>query len=70
MKKLVLVSILSLSSMSLAHADTWAFDNKDAIQKEASQVFMIDVKEAQPSWSFSEADSYVKRVCYESYAFD
>ena len=67
------ISILAVSAMLVsgsAFADTWAYDSNEKIQSDSTKPFMIEVSEKQPSWTFCESDAKVKRVCYESYAFE
>lgn len=67
------ISMLAISAMFISGsvlADTWAFDSTEQVKNEAAKPFMIEVAEKNPTWTFCEADGKVKRICYESYAFE
>ncbi len=70
MKKMSMLALSTMLFSGAALADTWAFDSNEQIKYEAAKPFMIEVLEKQPSWTFCDADAKVKRVCYESYAFE
>lgn len=70
MKKIIMLAVSSLLFSGSVLADTWSFDDKEKIQREASKPFMIEVSEKQPSWTFCDADAKSYVVCYESHSFE
>ena len=70
MRNISMLAVSALLFSGSVFADTWAFDSNETLKKDAAKPFMIEVVEKNPSWTFCEADGKVKRVCYESYAFE
>jgi len=70
MKKLLGLVAAAMFVSGSAFADNWAFDGVEKITEEAPQPMMVVMQEAQPSWTFCEADATYTMVDYDSHTFN